>query len=181
MNHLESLEPDFKNKVIIVLEKCQQLGIEMVPYFGIRDPFIQAELWRQSRSTSEINAKIKFLEKKGAPFLAHCISSIGPKHGKWVTNAIPGLSWHQWGKAVDCYWRINRRAEWSPEYFNSKGLNGYMVYAACAKKEGLTAGGFWKNFKDWPHVQESSANNPLKTYSYQEIDEIMESKFNPNS
>ena len=39
-----------------------------------------------------------------ANFLASVLDGVGPQHGPHVTNALPGLSWHQWGEAVDCFW-----------------------------------------------------------------------------
>jgi hypothetical protein len=35
--------------------------------------------------------------------MVSCFEKAGPKSGNWATNALPGLSWHQYGLAVDCY------------------------------------------------------------------------------
>ena len=66
---------------------------------------------------------------------------VGPQKGDPVTNAIPGLSWHQWGEAVDCFWVVNNKAVWDLETVVN-GLNRFMVYANEAKKLGLDAGLF---------------------------------------
>ena len=174
---LESLEDDFQLLAEILIDNCLKRRIKMIPYFGIRTPYKQAELWRQSRSTAEINRKIRFLESKDAKYLAHCIDSVGPQYGGTVTNAIPGLSWHQWGLALDCFWELRGKAEWSISAHDASGLNGYLVYASEAKKLGLTAGGYWQSLKDWPHVQAKKQSNPLRAYSYAEISEIMEKRF----
>jgi hypothetical protein len=85
----------------------------MRPYDTLRSPFEQAKLWRQSRSTQQINAQIAEFTNAGADFLAHCLKSVGPQSGKPVTYAPPGLSWRQWGKSMDAFWLVNGDAVWS--------------------------------------------------------------------
>lgn len=172
-----ALTPEFNNKLNELLLTCQGRGVEMRPYFGIRNPFEQAKLWRQSRTREEINQKIAELQTKGAPFLAHCLKSVGPQNGPHVTNALPGLSWHQWGEAVDCFWVVAGQAEWSTvKQVNAR--NGYRVYAEQAMQLGLDAGGLWRSLKDWPHVQLRKAGSPLGAYAIGEIDRKMAAKFN---
>lgn len=178
---LDDLVPEFKIKVDELLHLCEHDGYVMKPFFTLRTPFEQAKLWRQSRSTQQIKRKINFLNENGAEFLAFCIEFVGPQNGRHVTNAIPGLSWHQFGEAVDCYWLLKGEAEWSVIKIiqNLKGNwnNGYHKYAIKAKSIGLTAGGFWTGFRDWPHVQLRAESNPMKIYSLQEIDQRMKNKF----
>src|SRR5262249_20995053 len=148
----------------------QQRGIEMRPYTTLRDPFEQARLWRQSRSHEQIERKIQEFREAHAEFLAHCLESVGPQSGDPVTNAAPGLSWHQWGEAVDCFWLVNGQAEWSTTKLVN-GLNGYRVYAEEAQRLGLTAGGLWSGLKDWPHVQLQVAGSPLGLFTLVQISE----------
>jgi len=82
------------------------------PLFTIRTPEQQARRWRQSRTSEEIGEKVNWLRAQGAPYLASVIEDVGPQFGPKVTNAIPGLCWHQWGEAIDCFWNIEDRAEW---------------------------------------------------------------------
>ena len=96
-----------------------------------------------------------------------------------MTNAIPGLSWHQWGEAVDCFWLLDNKAEWSTRK-QVNGVNGYANYAATASAMGLNAGGFWSSLKDWPHVQLRKESHPGKIYSLQEINNEMEKHFSNN-
>jgi hypothetical protein len=175
---LNALVPEFRLQVVALLDRCASRGTPMRPYFTLRSPFEQARLWRQSRSREQIAAKIAELESKSAPFLADCIRRVGPQHGDPVTNAVPGLSWHQWGEAVDCFWLVDGQAEWSPRK-EINGLNGYQVYAREAQAAGLTAGGLWPSFKDWPHVQLRSASSPLGVMSLVEIDARMKERFGP--
>lgn len=173
---LNDLTPEFRLKVEELLEKCDQSGYTMQQYYTLRSPFEQGVLWRQSRSSYEVQEKITELRNKGADFLAHCIESVGPQNGRHVTHAIPGLSWHQWGEAVDCYWLLNRNAEWSTRK-KVNGTNGYVNYAIKAKSLGLTAGGFWSRLKDWGHVQMRKESAPWRRFTLEEINQKMENSF----
>ena len=174
--NVNDLLPEFRNKIENLIDGGRVSGVEMRPYFTLRDPFQQARFWRQSRSTEEITLKIAELKDNGAPFLARCIESVGPQHGDPVTNAIPGMSWHQWGEAVDCFWLVNGKAEWSTRKIID-GQNGYHVFAQQAENQGLTAGGHWNSLKDWPHVQLRQASSPLQVMSLEEIDAAMRERF----
>lgn len=168
--------PEFKENVLKVISLCREQGIEMRPFCAVRDPFSQARLWRQSRTIEEISLKIKDLKKNGADFLAYCLDSVGPQHGKLATNALPGFSWHQWGEAVDCMWVVDGKAQWSVQK-KVDGLNGYRHYAEIAAGLGLTPGGTWKRFKDWPHVQLRIDSSPAKCMSIVKIDAEMKKRF----
>jgi len=173
---LNLLVPEFKEKVIQLLERCDNAGITMQPTETVRHPVRQAKLWRQSRATSVIQEKIADLRAGEADFLAQCIIDAGRQNGDHVTNSIPGLSWHQWGESVDCVWIVNGDEEWSVTR-KVNGQNGYHVYATLAKELGLTPGGFWISFKDWPHVQLRSAANPGSDFSLKQINDIMKERF----
>ncbi len=173
---LNQLVPAFRAQVERLLQTCAAQGAPMRAYFTLRTPFEQAKLWRQSRSREQIVAEVARLKAQGAPFLAHCIESVGPQNGPPVTNALPGFSWHQWGEAVDCFWLVNGQAEWSAQKLVD-GRNGYRVYAQAAQAQGLTAGGLWPRLKDWPHVQLRSDGSPLKAHGLAGIDREMAARF----
>jgi peptidoglycan LD-endopeptidase CwlK len=173
---LDKINPELRQKVQTLITRCVSLGVEMRVTDGLRDPFEQAKLWRQSRPKSIIEAKIAELMHNGASFLAECLRKVGPQNGEHVTNTIPGVSWHQWGEAVDCVWIVNGAAEWSEDKLIN-GVNGYRIYAKEAEEMGLTAGGHWVNFKDWPHVQLRSAANAASIMSIVEINNKMEERF----
>jgi peptidoglycan L-alanyl-D-glutamate endopeptidase CwlK len=173
---LGQLVAEFRGTVETLIAKCGQRGIEMRPNSTLRTPFDQARLWRQSRAFEEIQEKIDSFRTSGAEFLAFCIESVGPQHGDPVTKAPPGFSWHQWGEALDCFWLLNGKAEWSTVK-KVNGVNGYHVYAEEAEELGLTAGGHWPTFKDWPHVQVRAASSPNKIMSIQEINDEMKVRF----
>ena len=173
---IQDLELEFQQGAQDVLDTCAGLGVEMRVNETVRSPLAQARLWRQSRAIEEIRARIAALRAAGAPFLAECIEKVGPQHGDHVTNAPPGLSWHQWGEALDCFWVVDGRAEWSTTR-KVNGQNGYRVYAATADQLGLDAGGLWTRFKDFPHVQLRAAGSPADLFSLPEIDAVMRERF----
>lgn len=175
---LDLLVPAFKSRVLELLARCRARGVEMRPYNGLRSPLEQARLWRQSRSIEEIERCSAELQTQGAQFLAGCLRRAGPQNGDHVTDAPPGLSWHQWGEAVDCFWLVDARAEWSSRRLVN-GRNGYRVYADEAQALGLHAAGHWTNFKDWPHVQRPADASPLSSLSMVEIDAAMVRRFGP--
>jgi hypothetical protein len=174
---INDLTPEFRPKVIDLLQNCLARKIQMVPYQSVRAPAQQAKYWRQSRSIAEINQAIAMLRSEGAPHLAEVMESVGPQNGDEVTRVLPGNSWHQWAEAVDCFWEVEGKAEWSTTK-KINGANGYHVYAEEAKKLGLTAGLLWPRFKDAPHVQLRKDDNPRSSgLSWPDIDQAMQDRF----
>lgn len=169
---LDGLDPAFTTALDALLADCASAGVIMRPYFGVRDPVTQGKLWRQSRLTSDINAEIAKLKAQGAPFLAQCIDRAGPANGSWATNAIPGLSWHQWGLAMDCEWVRDGKVSFDIDADGAN--NGYRVYAGKSLAHGLTNLG---RIGDWGHVQFPPESSPLHRYTLQQIDEAMAAKF----
>lgn len=167
-NWQKGLVPEFEETVQVVLDECSRQGFVMRPYCGLRTPYEQAKLWRQSRSTQEIQLQINKLKSHGCDFLAKCLEDVGPQYGPYITAALPGFSWHQWGEAVDCFWLLGFQAEWVKR-------EGYWHYSRIAEKHGLTSGGKFR-FKDWPHIQNREFS-PIALYSQEEINYIMERKF----
>lgn len=173
---ITDLVPAMRGPATTLVQRCAAKGAEMRVSATLRDPFEQAKLWRQSRAIEEIKAKIKQFKDAGAPFLVHCLESVGPQQGKDVTGAPPGFSWHQWGESMDVFWVVDGKAEWSSTK-QVNGLNGYRLYAAEATKLGLDAGGLWTSRKDWPHVQLRPESSPSKVFSVVDIDRAMAKKF----
>lgn len=176
---LTDLVPEFQEKVAAVLQQCAAQGITMVPSQTVRTPHVQARYWRQSRTRQEVEEAVTTLRNAGAPYLAEVMVSVGPQEGEHVTNALPGNSWHQWGEAVDCFWQVDNKAEWSSTR-KVDGLNGYHVYAEAAKALGLDAGLFWRSLKDSPHLQLRATANPLASgLGWPQIDQMMQDRFGP--
>lgn len=173
---IKDLIPKFRPPVKQLLQNCQARGVEMRPSATLRDPFEQARLWRQSRAIEEIKTKIKAFKEVDAAFLAHCLESVGSQNGKRVTDAPPGLSWHQWGESLDCFWVVDGKAEFSISRLVG-GVNGYRVYVEEASKLDLTPGGLFKKLKDFPHVQFRPQGSPTSLFTLAEISDEMEKRF----
>ena len=170
---LNDLTPEFKGKVEELIVNCAKRGVTMRPFFTKRTPLEQAKLWRQSRSTGVILKKVAELRKQDAYYIADCIMKAGSQSGRWATNAYSGMSWHQWGLAVDCFWLVNDNDEWSTTKIIN-GVNGYQVYAEEARKLGLKAGA---DFGDAVHVQFPQESSPIHKYSLKEINDKMQEMF----
>ena len=173
---VSDLVPEFASKAKELLEICDDLHILMRPTETLRTPFTQARLWRQSRPKAVVKARIQELRTRGAAFLADCLESVGPQSGAHVTNALPGLSWHQWGQAMDCVWVANGQETYSLK-LTVGGVNGYHLYSGQAEKLGLTAGAFFQSIKDFPHVQLRPEAGPQSKHSILEIDAVMKERF----
>lgn len=176
---LGDLVPAMEARVELVYRRCEERGVVMRPFFTRRDPWDQAKLWRQSRSREEIEnggvrgtrIGLKQLRQAGAHFLVRVIEEVGPQHGRWATNAPPGLSWHQWDEALDSFWLVDGRAVWG----TSRGgaANGYRVYREEALRAGLHIG----PRGDWPHVQLRAESSPYRLMSLGAISEEMERRY----
>jgi len=153
---LSALTESFAPIVEALLEACEARGAKMMPFFTMRGPAIQAKLWCQSRTPQEILRQADLMRKAGAPWLASLMRPEFSSRGAHVTHALPGLSWHQWGEAVDCF-VVGAKGE---AIWNA-GNKGYKVYAEEAAKLGLEAGLYWKRLKDAVHVQQKQAGSPL--------------------
>lgn len=174
------LEPALADHVNPIVDACAQRGIDIRPLWGTRTPFRQAQLWRQSRPTSVVLAEIARLQKLGCPFLAHCLEVVGPQATKpEVTQAIPGLSWHQWKQALDFGWFVNGTYVGRADTFvdvRGTPVNGYRVLGSVAYARGLTHGGTAWGW-DWPHVQLPTSASPRGRYTFKHIDTTMQQLF----
>jgi len=176
INDLKLLEPAFLVKVEKARSACAARGIVMVSFETIRTPHLQAKYYRQGRTRTQVEQAIDNLEKWGAPWLASVLENVGPQTGKRITGALPGQSWHHFGRAIDCYWDADPKPGLQLNWdVNAKvnGLNGWRVWAEEATRAGLVAAGPW--FGDWPHVQDTKQSKP--PYSWPELDRLMKARF----
>ena len=60
---IEDLHESMQPKAIMFLEKCDQLGFDVLIYCTLRSLEEQAKLYRRGRSFDQINRKAKELEK----------------------------------------------------------------------------------------------------------------------
>jgi len=177
---MNDLAPAFRQKAEELLQTLSDRGVPMYPFFTLRHPLEQARLWRQSRSKHEIDQAIADLRAEKADYIADRLEEAGPQDGPWVTNALPGNSWHQYGEAIDCFWAIDLDGNgvvdacWDTER-TDYGVNGYREYARYADTLGLTPGA---TFDDWPHVQARPASSPYREgMTWDRIDAVMKERF----
>jgi len=182
---MDALVPVFREKTEAVLASCEKQGVTMKPFFTERSPWEQARIYRSTRATAEILQAADRLKANRAPYLASVLTEVGPQSSPpsargHLTNALPGLSWHQWGEALDCFWLLNGLAEWSVKrqvaISHDHLANGYFVYADEAIQAGLLSAGLSWGW-DWPHVQLRPHGSPHGVYSWEEIDAQMLEKF----
>lgn len=151
---LSLLVPEMREKVEALILACAVRNLRMQPFYTLRGPEIQGKLWCQSRTVEEVQARRSTLELARAPIIASYLDVDFANTGRWATNALPGMSWHQWGEAVDCVIVVGGAAVWVSGMYAS-------VYGAEAKKLGLTPGALWTTARDPVHVQLRRASNPM--------------------
>ncbi len=174
MIDFSKLDPEFSKRAQALLDLLEKdFKIKMLPYFGIRTLLEQGKLWRQSRPKQAIDYKVQYLNQQNAGYLAAAIENAGPSTGKVATQAIPGYSWHNWGRALDCVYMKNNLVCWDAKD------PGYRVYASQAEKMGLTAGLDFKSFTDAGHIQLNSKEVP-QLYTLEEVNEEMGKRFTIN-
>jgi hypothetical protein len=171
-DRLATLCPEDAATVSRVLAACAARGVVLRVTYAARSPQEQGRLWRQSRSASEVAAKIAALKAAGAPFLAACIEGAGPSSGPWATNALPGQSWHQWCGtspglyAIDVAWIVGGAVSW-----DVGAGSGYRVW-----REEATAAGMHRGPEaDWAHMQGPLGGAPALPLA--QIDRIMLSRW----
>ena len=88
------------------------------------------------------------------------------KPGKIVTNAKGGLSYHNYGMAIDIVLIINgKEASWNDKKdFDGDGKADWMEIVNIFKQFGWEWGGDWK-FRDAPHFQKSLGYSVRKLLS----------------
>ena len=174
---LAALCADFAPQAQALLDACASRDVRMRPFFTMRGPGVQAKLWCQSRTAAQIEKQIQSLRWAGAHWLAGLLDPTWAKTGPAVTNALPGMSWHQWGEAIDCFvLGEDGNAVWDARHAS------YRVYAEEARKLRLEAGGLWLRFPDAVHVQLRQTSSPLKAgMSWAEVDAEMRRRFSPQS
>lgn len=102
------------------------------------------------------------------------------KPGKIVTNAKAGLSYHNYGLAIDIVLLIDKNKDGNYETaswdrvidFDGDGKADWQEIVTIFKQYGWEWGGDW-NFKDYPHFQKTygkSVRNLLALYNSKKID-----------
>jgi peptidoglycan L-alanyl-D-glutamate endopeptidase CwlK len=165
--NMQDLIPAFRTKVTAALAELANQGLVFKPYFTLRDPVVQAKLWRQSRSSDVVGKQIQDLKDAGCDFMVECFDKAGPADGPWRTNALPGLSWHQYGEAVDCFLED---ADGNP-IWESKN---YGRFGQVGDANGMWWGG---HFGDNDHWQNRRTEPPQAFGTLKQINDALEAKW----
>lgn len=160
-----------------IRENAVGYGVVLVPFFTLRDPWTQARIWRRSRSAARVQQQLARMDDLGMAWLASVLEEVGPQpdgvhetSSAWGTNAVPGLSWHQWAEAVDYFVQnSDGSANWDGTSY------GYRVLAEQAARMGVQSGFFWKQM-DPAHVQ-MRRERVREVYSWREIDDKMRERW----
>jgi len=155
-----------RDSATAVQQACSEAGgFELLIYCTLRTLEEQARLFRQSRSRAEIDVKIQKFRSRGYGFLAEIIESVGPCHGRHVTNAAPGESWHNFSQAWDAVPMVNGKPVWS--YLQAKDY--WDAYGEAVRQTGMNWAGDWVSFREYPHAQLTQGSNPLKVRTPDEV------------
>jgi peptidoglycan LD-endopeptidase CwlK len=128
---IAELEPETRARATEFLEACHAAGIDVLVTSTYRDFESQAELFAQGRT----------------------------KPGKRVTNARPGLSWHNWRRAFDIVPLRNGKPVWGngidddPTDDDKDDLELWQRVGKLGKEAGLEWAGDWVSFREFPHFQ----------------------------
>lgn len=85
-----------------------------------------------------------------------------------VTNATGGLSWHNYGLAVDLVFKSNGKWSWDSKF-------DWAKLGEIGKSFGLQWGGDWKSIKDLDHFEKNNGLNihtALFTYEKEGIEAV---------
>ena len=94
-------------------------------------------------------------------------AEAGPSDGPWATNAIPGLSWHQYGEAVDCFLSdAAGNAVWESP--------AYSRYGQVGDRHNMWWGG---HFGDNDHWQNRRAEPASAIGSLKQINDRLEAEW----
>ena len=172
------LEAKFAATLAGLLRTCRNAGYEFRVAQGLRTAQVQAEYYCKwtGHAPSDIDAKVKLLKSKGAPWLSDVLAGYRdiPRTKAKLTGQLPGSGWHQWGLAADAYcYRNGAMVEDGSDPC-------YKFYADEARKLGLTAGYYFSS-RDSGHVQAPSADGADDVYAWSYIDGIMKERFSPKT
>lgn len=120
------LHPMLYDKYLAFMQKCDEAGIDVIVTCTYRSPEEQDELYAQGRT----------------------------KPGSKVTNAKAGQSKHNFelhggpaSKAFDVAIKANGKITWDTKHPHWKEIG------VIGQRLGLTWGGAWTKFKDYPHFE----------------------------
>lgn len=121
IRNVNGLTADTRVKVERWVELCMARGVEVLVYCTRRTLEEQAALYASGRTVP----------------------------GPVKTNAKPGYSWHNYGRAVDAVPMVDGKPDWS----YSENEIHWRVMIEEGDRVGLEWAGRWKTFKEFVHWQ----------------------------
>lgn len=150
---IKYLKPSIREKTELLKAACISEDFEILIYCTYRSFGEQARLYRRGRTLKQIQNKADELEEKWQrPDLAEILMNVGPQYGRVVTYAGPGQSLHNYGYAFDAVPMLNGKPVWGKKNVIDREL--WHQYGKLGVSCGLEWAGNWKNFKEFPHMQE---------------------------
>jgi peptidoglycan L-alanyl-D-glutamate endopeptidase CwlK len=119
------LSPQTQKKADELVSLCAGTGIDLLIISTYRDLEAQAALYAQGRTTK----------------------------GRIVTNARPGMSYHNWRVAFDAIAIINGKALWRVRNDDRTLTTQWRAVVDLAKGIGLETGADWSSITDDDHFQ----------------------------
>ena len=167
MVNLDDLEVGFRSLIDRILGELNSSSAwKLKPTTTIRDPWTQAKLWRQSRTGDQVQREIQQLIASDAEYLASVLQRVGPqKTGPWATNALPGMSWHNWSPSL----AIDVVVIEAGKVVGDGHHPGYRAWINAGASFGLTSRA---NIHDYGHMQ-ANAFEPPDRYDLREISLLM--------
>ena len=170
MVDLSLLDAGFRAKVEKLQGLCSDAHLIARVTSGTRTPVQQAKLWRQGRTRMIIMQQIANFRAVSADYLADCLEAAGPQKGDWVTDALPGQSWHNYGKAVDFTLYDALAAA-----IKNGSAEPYQRFQKLIPQAGLF--NYGKNWpKDAGHVQ-AERNAPMMLHDWAKVSATLEKTF----
>jgi peptidoglycan L-alanyl-D-glutamate endopeptidase CwlK len=122
----------FADKLRLLAQRCVGMGLPIRYTIGMRTFAEQAIEYAKGR-----NAVGEIIDAKAK-----------------TTDAKPGMSWHQYGLAVDfCLVKPGGDVTWSMTLdLNNDHIPDFAQIGAAAELLGLDWGGSWAHWQDWDHL-----------------------------
>lgn len=148
---LSTLHPKMRDKVEAWLRATP---VSVLIYCCVREDWEQAQLYAQGRTQDQIDSGVARLRALKLERQADILAQQTPRPGAIVTNAQPGLSFHQtaWlegecgGLAIDFVPILGSKPLWDDKV-------RYEDAALAAESVGLSWAGRWTTFHETPHLQ----------------------------
>lgn len=164
---LADLNAEFAAKFVGALNDCLEIGVTLKPILGFVNVVRHAELWKQGKRDSDIDIAIQDLRKKGCPFLMSVLMNAGSTVSVHKTQTLPGLCWHNFGKALDI--ELMDSTTNKPVSHSDSRLDRVALIYLDNELFFEPAHCSFANY----HLQDQSVGSPLGLYSPEEIDKVI--------